>query len=78
MGFHSPDWTNIGFSFILLTVNLFLHPTPSEHGLEALANEYRIAIELISLCIVILCIQIISIQCLKLKKGDIDDLKPLL
>ena len=23
----SPDWTNIGFSFILLYVNLFHHPT---------------------------------------------------
>ena len=24
---YSPDWTNIGFSFILLTVNLFRHRT---------------------------------------------------
>ena len=23
---YSPDWTNIGFSFIVLTVNLFRHP----------------------------------------------------
>ena len=23
----SPDWTNIGFPFIILTVNLFRHPT---------------------------------------------------
>ena len=30
---NSPDWTNIGFSFILLTVNLFRHPSLIEHGL---------------------------------------------
>ena len=30
---YSPDWTNIGFSFILLTVYLFRHPTIIEHGL---------------------------------------------
>ena len=30
-------WTIIGFSFILLTVNLFRHPTPIKHGL-ALIN----------------------------------------
>ena len=24
---YSPDWTNTGFSFILLTVNLFRHST---------------------------------------------------
>ena len=29
----SPDWTNIGFFFILLTVNLFRHSTLIEHGL---------------------------------------------
>ena len=33
----SPDWTNIGFSFILLTVNLFRHSTLSEHGLFFIA-----------------------------------------
>ena len=33
MVLHSPDWTNIGFSFILLTVNLFRHLTLIEHGL---------------------------------------------
>ena len=33
MELNSPDWTNIGFSFILLTVNLFRHPTLIEHGL---------------------------------------------
>ena len=32
MVLYSPDWTNIGFSFILLTVNLFRHPTHIEHG----------------------------------------------
>ena len=32
---YSPDWTNKGFSFILLTVNLFPHghPTLIEQGL---------------------------------------------
>ena len=31
---YSPHWTNIGFfSFILLTVKLFCHPTRIEHGL---------------------------------------------
>ena len=30
---YSPDWTNIGFSFMLLTVNLFRHSTLTEHGL---------------------------------------------
>ena len=30
---YSLDWTNIGFSFILLTVNLFRHPILIEHGL---------------------------------------------
>ena len=38
VGLHSwsrygPDWTHIGFSFILLTVNRFGHPTLIEHGL---------------------------------------------
>ena len=33
MVFHSPDWTNTEFSFILLTVNLLRHPTLIEHGL---------------------------------------------
>ena len=33
MVLYSPDWTNIRFSFILLTVNLFRHPTLIEHGL---------------------------------------------
>ena len=27
MALNLPDWTNIGFSFILITVNLFRHPT---------------------------------------------------
>ena len=31
MVLYSPDWTNTGFSFILLTVNLFRHPTLIEH-----------------------------------------------
>ena len=26
------NWTNIGVSFVLLTVNLFRHPTLIEHG----------------------------------------------
>ena len=30
---YSPDWTNTGFSFILLTVNPFRHSTLTEHGL---------------------------------------------
>ena len=33
MVFYSPDWTNTGFSFILLTVNLFRHSTLTEQGL---------------------------------------------
>ena len=33
MVLYSPDWTNIGFSFILLTVNPFRHLTLIEHGL---------------------------------------------
>ena len=33
MVLNSPDWTNAGFSFIDLTVNLFRHPTLIEHGL---------------------------------------------
>ena len=36
MVLYSPDWTNIGFTFILLTVNLFRHPTLIEHGLYTL------------------------------------------
>ena len=31
MVLYSPDWTNIGFSFIILTVNLFCHTTLIEH-----------------------------------------------
>ena len=33
MVLYSPERTNIGFSFILLTVNLLRHPTLIEHGL---------------------------------------------
>ena len=33
MVLYSPDWTNIGVSFILLTVDLLRHPTLIEHGL---------------------------------------------
>ena len=33
MALYLPDWTNIGFSFMLLTVNLFRHPTHIEHGI---------------------------------------------
>ena len=33
MELYSPDLTNIRFSFILLTVNMFRHPTLIEHGL---------------------------------------------
>ena len=32
-GAYPPDWTNTGFSFILLTVNLFRHSTLIEQGL---------------------------------------------
>ena len=42
MALYSPDWINIGFSFILLTVNLFRHLTLIEHGLimhEQLPNK---------------------------------------
>ena len=30
------NWTNIGVSFVLLTVNLFRHPSLIEHGLYKL------------------------------------------
>ena len=33
MVLYSPDWTNIGFSFILLAVNLFRHYTLIEYRL---------------------------------------------
>ena len=33
MVLYSSDWTNTGFSFILLTVNLFRHSTLTEQGL---------------------------------------------
>ena len=33
MVLYSHDWTDIGFSFILITVNLFPHFTLIEHGL---------------------------------------------
>ena len=36
MVLYSPDWTNIGVSFILLTVNPFRHPTLIEHGFVCL------------------------------------------
>ena len=36
MVLYSPDWTNTGFSFILLTVNLFRHSTLTEQGLYIL------------------------------------------
>ena len=32
MVLYSPDWTNIWLSFILLTVNMYSHPTLIEHG----------------------------------------------
>ena len=32
---YSPDWIHIGFTFILLTANLFRHPTLIEHELYA-------------------------------------------
>ena len=33
MVLYPPDWTNIGFYFIFLTVNPFCHSTLIEHGL---------------------------------------------
>ena len=33
MVLYSPDWTNTGFSFMLLTANLFRHSTLTEQGL---------------------------------------------
>ena len=36
MVLYSPDWINTGFSFILLTVNLFRHSTLTEQGLYPL------------------------------------------
>ena len=38
MALYSPDWTNIRFSFIFLTVNLFRHPTLIEHGLYSFSK----------------------------------------
>ena len=39
MVLYSLDWTNIWFSFNLLTVNLFGHPTLIEHGLYHKNNK---------------------------------------
>ena len=39
MVLYSPDWTNTGFSFILLTVNLFRHSTLTEQGLYGPRRE---------------------------------------
>ena len=36
MVIYSHDWTNIGFSFILITVNLFRHPTSIKFRLYTL------------------------------------------
>ena len=38
MVLYSPYWTNSGFSFILLTVNLFRHSTLIEHGLYTITS----------------------------------------
>ena len=38
MVLYSPDWTNTGFSFILLTVNLFRHSTLTEQGLYIICS----------------------------------------
>ena len=43
-----PDWTNIGFSFILLTVNLFRHPTLIEHGL--CTKSFCLFVRFVALC----------------------------
>ena len=40
MVLYSPDWTTIGFSFILLTVNLFRHSTLIEHGLKCATDNF--------------------------------------
>ena len=42
MVLYSLDWTNIGFSFILLTVNLFRHPTLIEHGLYLIMSSAKV------------------------------------
>ena len=42
MVLYSPDWTNIGFSFVLLTVTLFRHPALIEHGLYHKILEFII------------------------------------
>ena len=37
---YSPDCTNTGFSFILLYVNLFCHPTVIKQGIIICFNPY--------------------------------------
>ena len=39
MVLYSPDWTNTGFSFILLNVNLFRHSTLTEQRLYSYLSE---------------------------------------
>ena len=44
MVLYSPDWTNTGFSFILLTVNLFRHSTLTEQGLYHCLWEFCVCL----------------------------------
>ena len=44
MVIYSPDWTNIWFSFILPTVNLFRHPTLIEHGLYLNQSTFSVRV----------------------------------
>ena len=41
MVLYLPDWTNIGFSVILLTANLFCHPTFYSYRARTLAYSIR-------------------------------------
>ena len=45
MVLYSPHWTNLGFSFILLTVNLFRHPTHIEHDYSGQAKKEQIHLQ---------------------------------
>ena len=46
----SPDWTHIACSFLLLTVNLFRHPTLIEHGLYKLMFYLTIVNKILRHC----------------------------
>ena len=59
MVLHSPDWTNIGFSFILLTVNLFCHPTLIEQRLYSVVYS----VEVLSLFYILFISRFVMLSC---------------